>query len=319
MARGAVNTLEIEDEPSGSGFIVCTSCGVRIKAGRKRCLRCGELLYPTEGLRSWLKPTNRQMLVVGAIASMAALATVVVLLQTPSPTPIDDVARPADDGVSRGARPTASPTSDAQASEGAVAYGEPATFRDAGRGGSASFNGGDFSAARAAYEDALAKKPDDPETLNNLGQTLVRLGDVEQAVTRFQRAAALAPDKWNYRFNLAHARGQLGQWDGAIADYREAARLFPTDYATQFNLAMALHKKGDEQAAIPEYQKAIQLAPSEASFHQSLAVSLEKVGRTADAISEFQQYLGMAPSASDAAQVKAHIDALSQAGKAQKS
>jgi len=108
----------------------------------------------------------------------------------------------------------------------------------------------------------------------------------------------------------------MSQWDRAIGEYREALRLFPEDYATQYNLAMALHKRGDHQGAIPEFQKAIALAPSEPSFHLSLGMSLEQVGRVADAAREYRTYLEMEPSAPEAAQLKAHLEALGAAAKA---
>src|SRR5665213_3342164 len=89
-----------------------------------------------------------------------------------------------------------------------------------------------------------------------------------------------------------------------------ARDLFPADYATQYNLAITLHRKGDEVAAIPEFEKAIALAPAEASFHLALGASLEKAGRLSDAKREYQQYLDMAPSATDAGQVRAHLQGL---------
>jgi Flp pilus assembly protein TadD len=187
---------------------------------------------------------------------------------------------------------------------------EPTTAADRTRTGNGAFSTRDFESAKSAYQRALDEKPNDPETLNSLGQVLVRLGQAADAVPRFERAVALAPDKWAYHFNLAHALGQLAQWDRAVAEYRQAARIFPEDYATQYNLAMALHKKGDERAAVPEFQKAIDLAPGEPSFHMSLGISLENLGRTAEAIHEYRVFLEMSPSAAEAGKLKAHIDAL---------
>ena len=74
--------------------------------------------------------------------------------------------------------------------------------------------------------------------------------------------------------------------------------------------ALVARGRGTEVAAIPEFEKAIALAPSEATFHLSLAASLEKAGRTSDAKREYQQYLDMAPSATDADQVRTHLQGL---------
>jgi tetratricopeptide (TPR) repeat protein len=297
-----------------SDSVVCAACGARIRADRERCLRCGEILIDAGRAASGVPSLNLskgQLLMIGTVASFVILALGVILWQTDAPV-ADEAARPLSSPAAAAAprRDSSVTTNRAQVANDLA---ESATFVDVARSGGAAFAVGNFESARASYEQALAKKPDDPDALNSLGQVLVRLGKVDEAVVRFERAVALAPSKSTYHFNLAHAVGQLGLWDRAVEEYRAAVALFPEDYATQFNLAMALHKKGDDPAAIPEFEKAIQLAPAEPSFHLSLAVSLEKTGRVPDALEHYRQYLAMAPSAPDASRVKAHIDALAAA------
>jgi Flp pilus assembly protein TadD len=299
-------------------YVVCTKCGTRIKAGRQWCLRCGDAL-PVAGapviVSMWesFELSDQKKLTVAAGTSLAVLALVAVIWSTAVPTANEVVlpaagapaARPAVTlAVAESSEPE--PYSPAPAQPSFV----PVTSMDSRRLGNAAYAAGNFAAARAAFEQALAQRPDDAETLNNLGLALSRLGQNAEAVARFERAVALAPEKSAYRFNLGHAMGELGQWERAVAEYREASRLFPTDYATQYNLAMALHKQGDAQAAIPEFQKAIALAPGEPSFHLSLGISLEQVGRVADAVREYRAYLEMDPAAPEAAKLKAHLAAL---------
>ena len=308
-----------------SGYVVCPSCGVRIKAGREHCLRCfAPLPDPDTPVRPpiWesLGLSQDALMIVIIVASVLVLSLVAVIWRT-WPDPVDDTARPASAQAVApsttvptvsGAPPVTTAVTGAPVSP-PIYQPPPVAAIDSSRSGTAAFNAGDFASARVAYERALVLKPDDSETLNNLGQVLVRLGQVNEAIPRFERAIALAPDKSAFHFNLAHAAAQLGQLDRSIAEYREAVKLFPDDYATQFNLAMALQAKGDSQAAIPEFQRAIRLAPGEPSFHISLALSLEKAGRLADAASEYRQFLQMEPSSPDAAKLKAHIDVLTGA------
>lgn len=293
-----------------AGFIVCAACGARMKANRPRCLRCGEALTTAPGPGGVGRPISSQLPLLGggALVWVMAMAAGVVVWRTPAADK-DDVARLPQSAVAPPQSPARSPSA-SRSAQSAGPGGEAAAFIDLGRRAAAAFATGNFEAARVAYEQALTERPDDPETLNNLGQVLVRLGSVNDAAARFERATELSPEKWAYRFNLARAAGELGQWGRAAAEYRRAARLFPTDYATQFNLARALRENGDQQAAIPEFQKAIQLAPGEPSFHVALATSFEAVGRTTDAVAEFRRYLEMAPLAPDAPRVKAHLDAL---------
>jgi len=187
---------------------------------------------------------------------------------------------------------------------------DPVEFLEADRRGTLDFTNSDFASARTKFEEALKNNPGDPETVNNLGLTLERLGQVDAAIERFALAVRLDPKSWAYHFNLAHAASARQDWDRAIAEYRTARDIFPTDYATQYNLALTLHRKGDEVSAIPEFEKAIALAPGEATFHLSLGASLEKAGRVGDAKREYQQYLDMAPGAADADQVRAHLQGL---------
>ena len=300
---------------AGAGYVICDACGARVKAARRRCPRCEELLVPraatatTDTARgsdvaTFIRVTVGAVLAIVTVGMMwmfrsqteAGVATLTANTNTAVPSHVQ-AAQAATTGV-----PLDPP-----------AY-ERATGRDVNRAAGAAFASADFDRARATYEQALEKNPNDPEALNGRGQALVRLGRVADAVQDFERAASIAPDKWAYRFNLAHALGQLGNWDRAITEYREAAHLFPTDYATQYNLAMALHKKGDEQSAVTEFRRAIELAPSEPTFRLSLGISLEKLGHIPDAVREYLAFLEMDPSSPDATKLKAHIDNLAASG-----
>lgn len=289
-----------------------------MKAGRQHCLRCFE---PLQGLDipvrpplwEWLGLSQGRLMLVRIVGSLAVLSLVAVIWNTWT-DPADKVARAAGTraGVPAPAVDTGRPEEPAPVDMAVRSpYQAPAMAVDSNRAAGASFNAGDFASARAAYERSLVQRPDDPETLNNLGQVLVRLNQPTDAIVRFERAIALAPAKAAYHFNLAHTVAQLGQLDRAVIEYREAVRLFPDDYAAQFNLAMTLQAKGDAQAAIAEFQRAIALAPGEPSFHLSLGLSLEKVGRVADAVREYRQYLEMEPTSPDAEKITAHIAALS--------
>src|SRR5438128_7588721 len=296
-----------------TSYVICASCGARIKANRERCLRCDEPLVAAAPapaplrLPDWLTASSGRMLMFGAAASLVVLLAATVIWESRSAPAVDDVARPAPGAPLTASRPGT------PARPGEAATREPftaVTALDSSRLAGAAYSSGDLASAKAHFEEAVAQNPDDPDAINGVGQILARQGRVDEAIQRFTRAIQLAPNKWTYHFNLAHAEGQLGHWDNAIAEYRTAAGLFPQDYATQYNLAMALHKKGDDEGAVGEFKRAIELAPSEASFHLSLGISLEKTGKVADAQREYAQYLDMEPSAPEAEKLKAHIQAL---------
>jgi Flp pilus assembly protein TadD len=295
-----------------SGYVVCPACGTRMKAGRGHCLRCFETLPvdAPEAPQSWL--TQGRTLIVGVVLTLGALLLSAIIWERATPV-VDDVARPAQSApktASQQALPSAEPSETSPASSGRPSIVEPG-FVSAPR--AATTPSADPAAARTAYEKTLVQRPDDAETLNKLGQTLVALGRIDEAVPRFERAAAVAPDKWLYQFNLAHAASQLLLWDQAVAAYRRARAIQPSDQATQFDLALALHKKGDDAAAIPEFEKAITLAPSDARAHLGLAIALERDGRMSDAIRSYRRFLELEPGSPDAEKLKLYLDSLSRA------
>jgi Flp pilus assembly protein TadD len=211
-------------------------------------------------------------------------------------------------------RPASAPSPPSGSGQTAAPAGQvslwSATSLDVRRKGGPEPTAAELAAARARDEEALAKRPDDPEALNNLGLVLERTGQIDEAVTRFSRAAQLGPRNWAYHFNLAHALAQRQNWDRAVSEYRIAAGLYPTDAATQCNLATALQKTRDDAAAIPIFERAVQLAPGDPDCHLGFATSLEREGQTADARREYKQYLELAPSAPDADTVKSHLESM---------
>jgi tetratricopeptide (TPR) repeat protein len=291
-----------------SGFVVCQSCGTRIKAGRKFCLRCFEPLPdPDAPVRTplWvsLGLSGGQQLILGVVVAIAVAALLVVIWNT-APGPVDDLARPA--------APSSTPASpDVSASADAPAVQPPAPDR-LNRDSEATVDPG-LQSARDAYEQQLATRPDDAETLNKLGQILERMGNAGEAAAHFERAVALVPRKSDYRLNLARAASELGQWDRAVDQYREALRLLPNDYATRYGLALALQKKGDDQTAITEFEKARRLGPAEPGVPLALGASFERVGRTADAVREYRRFIEMQPKSADADRLKARLARLSAA------
>jgi Flp pilus assembly protein TadD len=293
------------------GFVICASCGTRIKANRERCLRCEAPLVAWEKpelLPSWVQRLGGGTLVFGIVAVVVLLFVVATFVDWQSRT-TDVTPRVSAANVHRAVGSLTS--SGTSVASGPISTLEPVASLDAPGRGSVDLMRADFAALRTRYEEALEKKPADAELLNNLGLTLERLGQVDAAMGRFASAAQVDPRNWSYHFNLAHAASQGQDWDRAIAEYRLAAGLLPTDFATRYNLAMALHRKGDELGAIPELQKGIEMAPSVASFHLALGVTLEKVGRLDEAGRAYRTYLEMAPSAPDADRVRAHLGSTS--------
>jgi Flp pilus assembly protein TadD len=290
------------------GFVICASCGARIKANRERCLRCEAPLVAwkkPELLPSWLQRLGGGTLVFGILA-VVGLGVVVVALY------VDSRASTPDDTLRSASRPRVTqPADQSIASQSAVRPSgiEPVDFMDIRRG-TADLSG-DVASIREKFEEAARRSPDDPELQNNLGLALERLNQIDAALVRFERATQLDPRNWAYHFNLAHSSSLRRGLDRAVSEYRIAADLMPTNYATHYNLGMTLRRKGDELSAIPVFQKGIEIAPTVAPFRLALALSFEALGRTAEAQQEFQAYVDMNPGAANAGSIESHLQLLS--------
>ncbi|RPI45520.1 MAG: tetratricopeptide repeat protein [Betaproteobacteria bacterium] len=85
---------------------------------------------------------------------------------------------------------------------------------------------GDFAAAVAAYNRALATNPDNAGILNWKGYALYRARAYPEAIATLERAASLAPRIAEIHYNLALALWKSGRRDDAV---RALARAYEAD------------------------------------------------------------------------------------------
>src|SRR4030088_1601049 len=99
-----------------AGYIICASCGARIKADREWCLRCEARLVPSRPpgmqLPAWLKAWGGGTLIFGAVGVLA-LALIGYMAWTSR--------SPDDTGVSRPAARPASTSANTNQSPGQTA------------------------------------------------------------------------------------------------------------------------------------------------------------------------------------------------------
>jgi tetratricopeptide (TPR) repeat protein len=133
----------------------------------------------------------------------------------------------------------------------------------------------DYEGAIKAFKDAirLRKKPY-PEAYANLGFALAECGKLDEAIAAYQKAIAFKPDHALTHFNLGNALMAGKRWDEAIAAYREAIRLDPDHADAHYNLGNALKAKGKWDEVIAEYREAIRLKPDHADAHYNLGIAL---------------------------------------------
>ncbi len=80
------------------------------------------------------------------------------------------------------------------------------------------------------FEMALRLKPDYAEAHNNLGNTLLELGEVPEAAAHFEQALRFQPNSAPVHYNMAGALLRQGKLSEAIGHWEQALRIDP-DYA----------------------------------------------------------------------------------------
>lgn len=104
-------------------------------------------------------------------------------------------------------------TLDARAGQDSARSAEEKQFIDEGLQAA---RRGDFAAAVAAYDRALALNPDNARILNWKGYALFRAQAFAEAIASFERASRLAPEVAEIHYNLALALWKSGRRDDAV-------------------------------------------------------------------------------------------------------
>jgi eukaryotic-like serine/threonine-protein kinase len=108
--------------------------------------------------------------------------------------------------------------------------------------------------ATEAYRKALAIKPDYPEALCNLGNSLTAERKLDDAVASFRKAIGLRRDYALAYFNLGYALDEQEKYDEAAVVYRQAIAARP-DYAEAYcNLGFAEYRAGSFAAAVSDLE-----------------------------------------------------------------
>ena len=77
---------------------------------------------------------------------------------------------------------------------------------------------GNLEKAKSELLASLAKRPNSPEVINNLGTVYGKLGDKQNALASFEKAVLLRPNYAIARFNMAEAIGEANP-KRAITEY----------------------------------------------------------------------------------------------------
>ncbi|MBM3262105.1 MAG: tetratricopeptide repeat protein [candidate division Zixibacteria bacterium] len=98
------------------------------------------------------------------------------------------------------------------------------------------------------------------EKLIHAGNVLVAGGQYEAAIAQYERALAMDVTSAEAHGNLSVAYYYLNRYDAAVREAHQAVVMAPGELNWRFNLGAAYSRKGDMERAVTAYQGAVELA-----------------------------------------------------------
>jgi protein O-GlcNAc transferase len=159
---------------------------------------------------------------------------------------------------------------------------------------------GRLQEAEQTYRQILARWPNHPDTLYNLGLLARQVGRNDAAVDLLRRAIAGKPDWAEAHCHLGHALIGKEQLDERIAAYARAVALKPSYAEAHTNLGIALVDKQELDEAIAAFRHAVACVPDSPEFQMNLGNALMAHGKLAEAVAAFRQAIVLRPNFAEA-------------------
>jgi cytochrome c-type biogenesis protein CcmH/NrfG len=149
----------------------------------------------------------------------------------------------------------------------------------------------DFATAVPLLKALIAKAPNDPTHLYNLGMVYSDQGRLAEAVQVLSQALTAKPDHINslVALGVVHARG--GDLEAGITTLRHALRLEPGNTFAQQNLGACLLKQGNAHEAAEQFRASLRSDSGNIQSQLGLAQALETEGQLHDADEVYQSIL----------------------------
>ncbi len=153
---------------------------------------------------------------------------------------------------------------------------------------------GDFVAASADYQKAIALK-DDPYAHSNLAMIYKEAGHFDEAQAEYTKAIALKPQFWGAYFDRGNLYRENGKFFLAISDYTKALEFLPGYAQAYANRGTAYFLNQQESLALADFNWAIRFDPRAINAINNRAVLYARRGHFKKAISDFSKSLALDP------------------------
>ena len=154
---------------------------------------------------------------------------------------------------------------------------------------------GQFAAAAVAYEQALARAPEEPQILYLLGGAYAQSGRLADAIPKLEHSLKLRPGFLPAIELMGSIWGQLKEPAKAIPYFREAAAQAPNSPDIFTRLGAALFHCGNYGDAAAALSRALALDPKNRQTRIGYAAALGHTGREAEAEGILRQCVSETP------------------------
>ena len=145
------------------------------------------------------------------------------------------------------------------------------------------------------WTDTLKKNPRSWLAHTNLGRLLAQQGNFAAAQAQYQAALAINPDEETTRYDYGNLLAREGELDAAAAQYQQVLRIAPGKAEAHNNLGSVFYRQHRTAEAIAEFQRAIACQPDYAEAYYNLGSAFSAEHNTTEAIAAYQQALRLEP------------------------
>jgi predicted O-linked N-acetylglucosamine transferase (SPINDLY family) len=167
------------------------------------------------------------------------------------------------------------------------------TFNDQGI---AAAKQGDYQAARALFEQAIAAEPDRPAAYFNLAHVFLRLGDAANCERIARVAVCLSPEDADQHLVLAQALFAQRRGREALVSAGHAVRLAPQRPEPLRLVADLLLRMEQFAAAAEAFERYLAIVPRDGTALNELGNLYQRLGRAEDADQTYAKAIGVDPS-----------------------
>ncbi len=148
---------------------------------------------------------------------------------------------------------------------------------------------GRFEDALDSFKKALARNPNDPDSLGNIAYLYALKGtDLDKALAMAKQAIEFQPANAAFHHTLGWVWFRKGEMEKAIGELQTALQLRPEYPLARYNLALAFYLMGNFDQALAGFEAVMSAEPENMKARLFRAITLAKMQKVPDAVTALE-------------------------------